>query len=79
MSEPVPSTHPVSQQDARAVLGLVIVVQGELHAGQLDPRVLERLHERVENAGLVPAGSGPAELLLALDNLNHRLRWVIGE
>lgn len=36
MNESVPSTHPVSQQDAWAVLGLVIVVHGEMYAGQLD-------------------------------------------
>lgn len=79
MDEPLGTVHPVSQPDADALLGLVIVVQGELYAGQLEPRLSELLGRRFESAGLVPVGSGPAELLLALDNLNERLRWVIGE
>lgn len=79
MSESVPSAHQVSEQDARAVLGTVIVVQGEMYAGQLDPHLLEGLRQRIEDAGLVPAGSGPAELLLALENRNRRQRWAIGE
>jgi len=79
VNEPPATAHPVSQPDAHALLGLVIVVQGELYAGQLEPRLLEQVRQRVETAGLVPVRSGPAELLLALDNLNQRLRWVIGE
>ncbi len=79
MDDSPETVHPVSQPDAHALLGLVIVVQGELFASQLEPRLLERLRQRVEDAGLVPLGSGTAELLLALDNLNQRLRRAIGE
>lgn len=79
MNEPSVTAQPVSQPDVDALLGLVIVVQGELYAGQLEPRLLELFRRRFESSGLVPVGSGPAELLLAVDNLNQRLRWVIGE
>jgi hypothetical protein len=66
--------HPLGRQDAEALIGVLAVVEGHLVAGDLDPRLVGRLGER-----LVGPGAGAAELRVALGNLNQRLRYVLGE
>jgi hypothetical protein len=66
--------RPLARQDAEALVGLLAVLAGHLVSGDLDPLVVGRLSER-----LVGPTAGPAELRVALGNLNQRLRYVLGE
>ena len=68
------STHLLGRQDADALIGVLAVLEGHLVAGDLDPRVIDRLSRR-----LVGPGAGAAELRVALGNLNQRLRYALGE
>ena len=74
MSRDGAAPHPLERQDADALIGVTAVLEGHLIAGQLDPEVVGRLGAR-----LVGPGAGPAELRVALANLNQRLRYVLGE
>jgi hypothetical protein len=66
--------RPLSRRDAGALIGVLSLLEAHLVAGDLDPHVVGRLSERLGGAS-----SGPAELRVALGNLNHRLRYVLGE
>ena len=66
--------NPLGRQDAAALVGLLAVLEGRLITGELDPHTVDRLVER-----LVGPGAGAAELRVALANLGHRLRYVLGE
>jgi hypothetical protein len=66
--------NPLDERDAEALIGVMAVLEGHLVAGDLDPHVVGSLSER-----LVGPGAGAAGLRVALSNLNHRLRYVLGE
>jgi hypothetical protein len=68
------TSHPLGDKDAEALIGVMAVLEGHLAAGDLDPRVIAHLSTRV-----VGPDAGPAELRVALSDLNHRLRSVLGE
>jgi hypothetical protein len=71
--------NPLGQQDAAALIGVAAVLEGHLLAGDLNPHVVDSLNRHLQSAGLVESGAGPAQLRLALANLNQRLRHVLGE
>ncbi|GAA0488053.1 hypothetical protein Ade02nite_12330 [Paractinoplanes deccanensis] len=66
-------TRALPQEDLAALLGLVVVVDGELLAGRLPPELTERLISR-----LLPAGASAGELNAALSDLAQRLHWAAG-
>ena len=70
--------NPLSRQDAEALLGIVIELEGAMLDG-LDQALVERLAGRLQWAGLLDRGSaGQPELRLAISNLNQRLRYALG-
>jgi hypothetical protein len=71
--------HPLGQQDAQALIGLVAILEGHLLGGDLDPQLAGSLTVRLQEVGLVGPGGGPPELRLVLADLNQRLRYVLGE
>ena len=79
MLEDLDAPGPASRQDAAALVGLVAVLEGELLTGNLTPYTVEQLCRCFEQDGLLAARPGPAELRLALANLNQRLRVTLGE
>ena len=72
MADDGPAPNPLAKQDAAALIGLLAVLEGHLITGDLDPHVVDHLTSRLQIAG-------PAELRVALGNLNRRLRHVLGE
>jgi len=73
------SPHPLGQRDAAALVGLLAVLEGHLITGDLDRHVIDHLNSRLRIDGLVGRDAGPAELRLALADLNHRVRYALGE
>jgi hypothetical protein len=61
------------------MIGVAAVLEGHLVVGDLDPHVVDSLNRHLQSAGLVESGAGPAELRLALADLNQRIRHVLGE
>jgi hypothetical protein len=79
MTEPGVASNPLSQPDASALIGVAAALQGHLELGDLSQHVVDSLNRHLHRAGLVESGAGPAELRLALANLNQRIRHVLGE
>lgn len=76
-TEPVPNA--LSQQDAVALIGILAVLEGEHSAGHIAERLSHRFGERLERAGLLVGAWRGADLRQALHDLNHRLRYALGE
>src|SRR5690348_14222965 len=74
-----PAPRPLDRRDTAALIGIAAVLEGHLLSGELDPLPAAALVRRLHEAGLVEGGAGPAELRLALANLNQRIRYANGE
>jgi hypothetical protein len=74
MPDDGPAPNPLGRRDAEALIGVLAVLEGHLINGDLDPHVVGHLSTHV-----VGPDAGPAELRVALGNLNQRLRYVLGE
>jgi hypothetical protein len=68
--------------DIAALVGLLAVLEGEVWGGgETDdiPDWAEPLSRRLARDGLLTEQAGQRELRQALNDLNHRLRYVLGE
>lgn len=72
-------TCQVSRQDVLAVLGVFVVLQGEMVDGDIGAGLLAPLLRRAADDGIVEPSAGAGELRLALDHLVGRLRFALGE
>ena len=61
------------------MIGLLAVLEGEIWAGEVSPHLRDRIGHRLTGEALV--GPSPAERRLrqAISDLNHRLRYALGE
>jgi hypothetical protein len=71
--------RPVLQRDAEALIGLLAIVEGYALSNQLAPAVVDRRSRRLALMGLLADGAGGRELRQALNDLNHRRRYALGE
>ena len=69
----------VTDQDLEVLIGVAAILQGELLSRAVDEQLLAKLVKRFQDAKLLQAGGGAADLRVALQNLNSRLRYVLGE
>ena len=65
-------------RDLSALVGLLATLEGLIQAGRVDDEVAARLGRRLEADG-VSQGSGEREVRQALNDLNHRVRFALGE
>ncbi len=66
-------------RDLSALIGLLAVVEGELMTGQVSRHLSGRIRDRLERVELLEAGGTDRDLRQALNDLNHRLRYALGE
>lgn len=71
--------HPVLRRDAEALIGLLAVMEGEAMVSRLDAGLVKHLSRRLAAVGLVADGATDREFRQALEDLNHRLRYALGE
>jgi hypothetical protein len=76
-TDPIPNALP--QRDAAALIGILAVLEGEHLAGYLDEDLSRRLGERLQRVGLLGDDWQPRELRQALNDMNHRIRYALGE
>ena len=69
----------LTDEDAAALHGVVVVLAGQLMARRLDPGLVNHLRRRLVEAGLLVVDSGPEHVLQELLGLGERLRHVLGE
>lgn len=70
--------------DVAALIGLLAVLEGELLVSGRDldnniPDWAQRLAARLTKHGLLPTEPSNRDLRQALNDLNHRLRYALGE
>jgi hypothetical protein len=74
-----PAPRPLQRRDAAALIGIAAVLEAHLLSGELDPHLAAALVRHLHESGLVEGDAGPADLRLALANLNQRIRYANGE
>jgi hypothetical protein len=74
--------RPPQTRDVAALVGLLATLEGELMVGTEGdalPDWAAQLADRLGRDGLVAQDAGQREVRKALNDLNHRLRYVLGE
>jgi hypothetical protein len=71
--------NPLAKRDVAALIGILALLEGEHLAGSLDDRLGRRIAQRLEVVDLLADGSQSVALRQALNDMNHRLRYALGE
>lgn len=71
--------HAPSSQDVAFLVGLLALVEGEYLAGSIDDRLMRRIGDRFNRVGLLSDSFDTAEVSRALNAMNYRLRYALGE
>ncbi|WP_127506619.1 hypothetical protein [Actinoplanes solisilvae] len=67
------------QQDLAGLIGVLAVLEGEISAGAVSPHLRDRIGRRLAREALVRPDPTERELRQAISDLNHRLRYALGE
>ncbi len=67
--------RPLTRQDAAALIGVLAVLEGEMSGGNVDEQAVEHFRRRLTDDGLL-AGE---DVAVALEELNQRVRFALGE
>ena len=71
--------RPCHTRDLSALIGLLAVIEAESLTGELSPDLSRRIRHRLEKAGLLEPFGTDQDLRQAVTQLNHRLRYALGE
>jgi hypothetical protein len=71
--------NPVLAQDLAVLIGVLAVVEGDLMAQEVSQHMAGRLRDRFVREGLLDPQAGLRDLRQATNDLNHRLRYALGE
>ncbi|SDZ21759.1 hypothetical protein SAMN05444365_107123 [Micromonospora pattaloongensis] len=61
------------------MIGLLAMIEGELMTGDVSEHLAGRIRHRFERRTLLEPGSTERDLRRSLNDLNHRLRYALGE
>jgi hypothetical protein len=75
--EPIP--NPVSKRDVSAMIGCLALLEGERLSGAIDDHLWRRIAQRLTRVGLLGETWEDRDVRKALNDLNHRLRYGLGE
>jgi hypothetical protein len=75
-SEAIP--NPLSHQDAAVLIGILAVLEGELH-DPANAHLASRIGDRFHREGLLDDSKATALVRQALNDMNHRVRYAAGE
>jgi len=71
--------NPLWRRDAEALIGIVAVLDGVIWGGSLDEWTTSKVAERLVQQGLLTADHNRDDVHQALDDLNQRLRYAVGD
>jgi hypothetical protein len=74
-----PTPNPVGRADATVLVGWAAILEGALIGGELSQNIERKIQQRLEAADLLTAHASARELRQAVNDLNHRLRYALGE
>ena len=66
-------------RDLSALIGLLAVIEGELMVGEVPQHLSGRIRDRLERAKILERGGTERDLRQSINDLNHRLRYALGE
>jgi hypothetical protein len=66
-------------RDLAALIGVLAVIEGELMAGEVSQYLSGRIRDRLERVQLLEPGGSERDLRQSISDLNHRLRYALGE
>jgi hypothetical protein len=65
--------------DLSVLIGLLAVIEGELMVGEVPRPLSGRIRDRLERVELLEPGGTERDLRQSINDLNHRLRYALGE
>ena len=71
--------RPLLQRDARAMIGLLAILEGHAMGSGLEAGLAEHLSRRFASLGLMAADASNRDFQQALNEMNHRVRYALGE
>ncbi len=66
-------------RDLSALIGLLAVIEGELIAGEVSRHLSGRIRDRLERMQILEPRGTERDLRQSINDLNHRLRYALGE
>jgi len=71
--------NPVQRRDAEVLIAILAVLDGAVWGGSLDEWTTNKIAERFVRQGLLTADHNRHDVHQALNDLNQRLRYAVGE
>ena len=71
--------NPLQRRDAEVLIGILAVLDGVIWGGRLDEWTTSKVAERLVQQGLLTADHNRNDVHQALDDLNQRLRYAVGD
>jgi len=71
--------NPLQRRDAEVLIGILAVLDGVIWGGSLDEWTTSKVAERLVQQGLLTADHNRNDVHQALDDLNQRLRYAVGD
>jgi len=71
--------NPLQRRDAEVLIGILAVLDGVIWGGSLDEWTTSKVAERLVQQGLLTADHNRDDVHQALEDLNQRLRYAVGE
>jgi hypothetical protein len=66
-------------RDLAALIGLLAALEGELTAGEVSQHLSDRIRHRLQSVAVLEPGGTERDLRQSINDLNHRLRYALGE
>ena len=79
MTDAANCLRPLLRKDASAIIGLLANLEGLILVGDVDENAVEKLRLRAIRDGYLTEGTDDCDLMQALNDLNHRVRYALGE
>lgn len=71
--------NPVLQSDAVVLVGLLAELEGNIWGDELPRWFVDKVRERFVREGYLTQAAGDYEVRQAVNDMNHRLRYALGE
>jgi hypothetical protein len=79
MTEAAKCPRPLLRKDASAIIGILANLEGLIWVGDLNEGAVEKLRLRGVRDGYLAEATNDHDLRQALNDLNHRVRYALGE
>ena len=71
--------RPLTRADAAALVGVLAVLEGQMANGTVDQEAVERFRSRLAADGQLTGATEGQDVAVALEALNQRIRFAMGE